>query len=53
MVDWAFAGKIGGVGFGMVFAVLVILAVVLWLVGRIFSKIDAGEKETGDRKKGA
>jgi Na+-transporting methylmalonyl-CoA/oxaloacetate decarboxylase gamma subunit len=54
MIDWAFAGKIGGVGFGMVFAVLVILAVVLWLVGLVFKKLDAGKEEkAGDEKKGA
>lgn len=53
MIDWAFAGKIGGIGFGMVFAVLVILAVVLWLAGLIFKKIEAGKEETGDDKKGA
>ena len=53
MVDWAFAGKIGGVGFGMVFAVLVILAVILWLVGLVFTKINTGTKETGDKEKGA
>jgi Na+-transporting methylmalonyl-CoA/oxaloacetate decarboxylase gamma subunit len=32
-VDWAFAGKVGGVGFGLVFAVLIILALALWGVG--------------------
>ena len=53
MIDWAFAGKIGGVGFGMVFVVLIILAVVLWLVGLIFKKIGTGEEKTGDNKKGA
>ena len=53
MIDWAFAGKIGGVGFGMVFMVLVILAIVLWLAGLIFTKIEAGKQETGDNKKGA
>lgn len=53
MIDWAFAGKIGGIGFGMVFAVLVILAIVLWLTGLVFKKIDAGKDNTGDDKKGA
>ncbi|HEY95859.1 MAG TPA: hypothetical protein G4O15_13080 [Dehalococcoidia bacterium] len=53
MIDWALAGKIGGIGFGMVFVVLVILAVVLWLVGLIFKKIGTGEEKTGDNKKGA
>ena len=53
MIDWAFAGKIGGIGFGMVFVVLLILAVVLWLVGLVFKKIEAGKKDAGDDKKGA
>ena len=53
MIDWAFAGKIGGVGFGMVFLVLVILAIVLWLAGMVFTKIEAGKENTGDNKKGA
>jgi Na+-transporting methylmalonyl-CoA/oxaloacetate decarboxylase gamma subunit len=53
MIDWAFAGKIGGIGFGMVFVVLLILAVVLWLTGLVFKKIDAGKEDAGDNKKGA
>jgi Na+-transporting methylmalonyl-CoA/oxaloacetate decarboxylase gamma subunit len=53
MIDWAFAGKIGGIGFGMVFAVLVILAIILWLVGLVFKKIESGNEDTGDDKKGA
>ena len=52
-IDWGFAGQIGGIGFGMVFAVLVILAVILWLVGLVMRKIDTGEEDTGDSKKGA
>ena len=52
-IDWAFAGKIGGVGFGMVFAVLLILAIVLWVVGLIFTRLAAGKEDTGDSKKGA
>jgi Na+-transporting methylmalonyl-CoA/oxaloacetate decarboxylase gamma subunit len=54
MVDWAFAGKIGGIGFGMVFVVLLILAIILWLVGLVFRKLDAGKEEkAGEDKKGA
>ena len=33
-VDWARAFEIGGTGFGTVFLVLIILAVILFLVGR-------------------
>ncbi len=49
-VDWGFAGQIGGFGFSLVFAVLVILAITIWLVGLVLSKISAGKAETGDKK---
>ena len=52
-VDWGFAGQIGGMGFGIVFAVLIILAVAIWLTGLVISKIGAGKEETSDTKKGA
>ena len=52
-VDWGFAGQIGGIGFGMVFMLLVILAVVIWLVGVVLNRISIGKGETSDKKKGA
>ena len=52
-VDWGQATQIGGVGFGTVFLVLVILAIVLWLTGLIFSKIGTGTTDSTDTKKGA
>ncbi len=52
-VDWGLAGQIGGMGFGIVFAVLIILAVAIWLTGRVISKIGISKGETNDRKKGA
>jgi Na+-transporting methylmalonyl-CoA/oxaloacetate decarboxylase gamma subunit len=52
-IDWGFAGQIGGIGFGMVFAVLIILAVAIWLVGLVIRRIGTGTDETGDSKKGA
>lgn len=51
-VDWGFAGQIGGVGFGMVFALLIILAVVIWLTGLVVTKTSTGKAETGDKKEG-
>ncbi len=51
-VDWGFAGQVGGVGFGMVFVLLVILAVVIWLTGLLIGKITAGKAEVSDNKKG-
>ena len=51
-IDWGFAGQVSGVGFGIVFSLLVILAIVIWLTRLIVSKIGAGEGETGDKEKG-
>jgi len=51
-VDWGFAGQIGGIGFGLVFAVLIILALAIWLTGLVLSKIGAGKTEAGSKKKG-
>jgi len=51
-VDWGFAGQVGGVGFGMVFALLVILALVIWLTGLVITKTSTGKTETGDKKGG-
>ena len=50
-VDWGFAGQVGGVGFGMVFALLIILAIVIWVVGLILNRIGTGKAEAGDKKK--
>ena len=51
-VDWGFAGQIGGIGFGLVFAVLIILALAIWLTGLIVNKISTGQVEAGSQKKG-
>ena len=53
MIDWGFAVKVGVVGFGLVFLVLVILAIAMWLTGLLTKRMDAGEKPAGDSKKGA
>jgi Na+-transporting methylmalonyl-CoA/oxaloacetate decarboxylase gamma subunit len=52
-IDWAFAGKIGGVGFGLVFVVLVVLAVAIWLTGSVVRRLTADKEEAGEKKKGA
>lgn len=52
IVDWGQAWQIGGVGFGLVFAILIILAVVIWLVGLVLNKISVSEGEIKDKKKG-
>ena len=51
-VSWGQALQVGGVGFGLVFAVLIILALAVWLTGLILSKIGTGKAEAGDKKKG-
>ncbi len=51
-VDWGFAGQVAGIGFGAVFAVLIILAVAIWLVGLVLTKIGSGKGEIGGEKKG-
>ncbi len=51
-VPWGQALQIGGVGFGMVFALLVVLAIVIWLTGLVFGKVGIDESETDGKKKG-
>ena len=45
---WAQAGQIGGIGFGLVFLVLIILAVAIWVVGLL----TRGAGQAGDKEKG-
>ena len=53
-VDWGFAGQVGGVGFGMVFLLLIILAIVIWLTGLVLAKIGTDKAEvSNNRKKGS
>jgi Na+-transporting methylmalonyl-CoA/oxaloacetate decarboxylase gamma subunit len=51
-VDWGQAWQIGGVGFGVVFAILIILAITIWLVGLVLIRNSAGKSETGEKKDG-
>ncbi|TRZ51663.1 MAG: hypothetical protein D4S01_04320 [Dehalococcoidia bacterium] len=51
-VDWGFAGQIGGFGFGLVFVVLVILAIAIWVVGLVVKKASTGKSEAEDKKEG-
>ena len=52
-VDWGFAGQVGGVGFGMVFALLIILAIVIWLTGLVITRTSTDKNKTENTKKGA
>ena len=51
-VPWGQALQVGGVGFGLVFAVLIILALAVWLTGLMLGKIGSGKAEAGGKKKG-
>jgi len=51
-VDWGFAGQVGGIGFGVVFVVLIILALAIWLTGLVLSKIGTDKAEASNKKKG-
>ena len=46
-VDWGFAGQVGDVGFSMVFALLIILAVVIWITGLLVNKTTGDKNKTG------
>jgi len=39
-VDWVFASLVGGVGFGMVFAILLILFFFIWVTGKVLLKMN-------------
>ncbi len=48
-VDWGQAWQIGLTGFGLVFGVLVILALVMWLTGWVLHKTGS-DADTADKK---
>jgi Na+-transporting methylmalonyl-CoA/oxaloacetate decarboxylase gamma subunit len=47
-VDWTQAWQVGVIGFGLVFSVLIILALAMWLTGRLLSKM-GGSADTGEK----
>jgi hypothetical protein len=50
-IDWAQAWQVGGIGFGLVFVVLAILAVVTWLVSLVLNRNSSGSDEDETKKK--
>jgi Na+-transporting methylmalonyl-CoA/oxaloacetate decarboxylase gamma subunit len=52
-VDWGFAAQVGGTGFVMVFVLLIILAVIIWLTGRLANKTLSTNNKNDDNQKGA
>ncbi len=51
-VAWGQAFQIGGIGFGTVFLVLIILAGVLALVGLVIRRTSRGKGEANSEQKG-
>lgn len=51
-IDWVFAGQVGVVGFGMVFALLIILAIVIWLTGRVVNRTTSDKNKNANPKEG-
>jgi Na+-transporting methylmalonyl-CoA/oxaloacetate decarboxylase gamma subunit len=52
-VEWGFAGQVGVAGFGIVFALLIILAVIIWLTGRLVNRTRSTDEKSDDDQKGA
>ncbi|MFC1978665.1 OadG family protein [Chloroflexota bacterium] len=48
--DWGDAGQVAGVGFGVVFLVLIILAVAIWVTGIAVTKLEIREKNKEAKK---
>ena len=53
VIDWNQARQVGGMGFGLVFLVLIILTVLTWLFGVVASRLGSGNDKTRDEQKGA
>ncbi len=51
-VPWGQAVQVGGVSFGMVFALLIILSIIIWVTGLVLSKISVGKGEADSKQKG-
>lgn len=49
-VEWSYAGLVGVVGFGMVFAILVILFFFIWLTRKVLLKMNVDKPATPNEK---
>jgi Na+-transporting methylmalonyl-CoA/oxaloacetate decarboxylase gamma subunit len=49
-IDWGLAAQIGGFGFVLVFAVLIMLALSIWFVGVIVGRVAASKAEGGQER---
>jgi len=50
MIDWGLTAKIAGGGFGMVFIILAILALVVWLVGLGVQRFSKGSSKSEEKR---
>ena len=49
-IDWGQAWQIVVIGFGLVFAVLIVLAIVMWLTGWLINKTGGGIDTTAEKQ---
>ena len=49
-IDWAQAWQVSGIGFGLVFVVLAILALVTWLVSLVINRNGGDNNKTESKK---
>ena len=49
-IDWGLAAQISGFGFVLVFAVLIMLALAIWLVGVIVGRVATSKAEGGKKE---
>ena len=49
-IDWGLAAQISGFGFVIVFAVLIMLALAIWLVGVIVGRVATSKAEGGKKE---
>ncbi len=52
-VDWTLAARVGGLGFGLVFILFVILSLVVRLMGWLFLRFGTRSPGTGTKKNAA
>ena len=50
-IDWNLVGKVAGAGYGLTFAILIILALSTWLTGIVVQRTNHTDDEEGANKK--
>ena len=50
-IDWVEAWQVSGMGFGLVFLVLAILAITIWLIGVLLRRFDGSSGEAAEESK--